>query len=116
MAYRVYREIDKPYLFFGIKSSYLPFLGIGMGVSLLIGVAVGTSTQFLFGFVAFACCGVVVYVYILNLQSKYSEKNFPKVLDKGRLPRKLRVPSVPLRTLFCDPVHSSASGASSKNN
>ena len=91
MRYRVWRSLDRPSSFFGIrgKFSYV-FLGIAAGGAILSFV-VGGATNSLVGMIAFACALAGDYMLIISLQGKMSDRGLARFLASRRTPRSIHM-------------------------
>ena len=73
MKYRVWRSLDRPSSFFGIRGKFayvfLAFATAGAMVSMVIGNMTGGIT----GMLAFACCCIADYMLVTSLQGKTSD-------------------------------------------
>lgn len=97
MRCKVYRSLDRPQTFFGIKGRYLTWFLLLAGVALALAFAVGIATAGVFGFVLFVIGAVAGYVLIMALQDKASDREFSIRLDARRYPRFYRVAPAPFR-------------------
>ena len=84
-GFRVWRALDQPSSFFGIKGRFMTlFLLIAAGaatVAICLGISFGSMAGlFIFGALAF--CD---YMLILSIQAKLSDKAFSRLLSKRRL-------------------------------
>ena len=87
MRYRVWRSLDRPSSFFGIrgKFSYV-FLVIAAGGGMLAFV-IGGAANSLVGMIAFACALAGDYMLVISLQGKMSDRALSRYLASRRTPR-----------------------------
>ena len=97
MLYKVYRSLDKTNSLFGIKGSYQKYALIGIVAAILLGFVLGMMTNGLIGTLVALGGGAAVYVAILSVQSRFSERERTKWFCSHRLPDCITVPPRPLR-------------------
>ena len=86
MRYAVYKSLDKKNSLFGIRGSYQKYALYGLGVSIFIGLIVGTSINSMIGTILAILLGAATYAGVLAVQSKYSEKERTKWFCSKKLP------------------------------
>ena len=86
MIYRVYKSLDNPASMFGIKGSYIYYVGAGALVSALLGVAVGIFTNSFVGFLVFVLGLVLSYLGTMVFQARFSERERKRWLSSRALP------------------------------
>lgn len=86
MRYAIYKSLDKKNSLFGIRGSYQKYALYGLGVSILIGLLVGTSVNSMIGTILAILLGAATYAGVLAVQSKYSEKERTKWFCSKKLP------------------------------
>ena len=97
MKCKVYRALDKPQVFFGIKGRFITWYLILAGVVLMLAVIIGAATAGIFGFVLFILGAACAYVFVMLLQDRTSDREFAIRLDARKYPRCYRVRPQP----FC---------------
>jgi hypothetical protein len=100
MRCKVYRSLDRPQAFFGIKGRYLMWFLLLAGADLALALAVGLATAGVFGFVLFVIGAVAAYILVMALQDKASDREFSIRLDARRYPRFYRVSPAPFREML----------------
>ena len=97
MLYKVYRSLDKTNSLFGIKGTYQRYAIFGIAGGVILALVVGSMTNGLFGTLTAIGVGAGVYVAILSIQSKFSERERTKWFCSHKLPDCIYVPPRPLR-------------------
>jgi hypothetical protein len=91
MKYRVWRSLDRPSSFFGIRGKFAYiFLGIAAAGALLAFV-VGGATNSLVGMLAFAGACVGDYLLVISIQGKMSDRTLARYLASRRTPLFLKM-------------------------
>ncbi len=89
--YRVYRSLDRPLSFFGIKGRFTMIAGVGLGVSALLALIMGnTSGNSLVGLLTFLGGAVVSVVFVFTLQARFSERTLVKFIAAKKIPSFIR--------------------------
>ena len=93
MRYRVYRNLDRPFTFLGVRGRYIPVALVGLlgiiVVAVVLGAALGTFT----GLALAAALIVGGYIGLLEVQQRYGEKGLSRFLAGRRLPKFILVRS-----------------------
>lgn len=92
MVYRVYKSLDNPASMFGIKGSYIYYVGAGALAGALIGFVVGLFTNGFFGFLTFVLGLAASYFVTLLFQAKFSERERKRWLSSRATPDVVVVP------------------------
>ena len=92
MIYRVYKSLDNPASMFGIKGSYIYYVGAGAIVGAVIGVAVGMFTNGFVGFIVFVLGLVFSYLGTMVFQARFSERERKRWLSSRATPDVITVP------------------------
>ena len=100
MKCKVYRALDRPQVFFGIKGRFITWYLIAAGVVLMMSVVIGAATAGVFGFVLFILGAAGAYVLIMLLQDKSSDREFSIRLEARKYPRFYRLRPQPFRELL----------------
>lgn len=87
----VNKSLDKSPVNFGIRGSYIRYVGLGAGIALILGLIVGIFTGFFIGFIVFAGGSAFVYFRVSNYQERVSEKERDQILSAFYVPRRIRV-------------------------
>lgn len=93
MEFEVYRSLDRPSSFLGIKGKFIIIIGIFAGVFAVIGLLAGVL--FASGLVGlgFFFGGVIVgYMIVLVLQGRMSVRQFSRFLSSRKTPQYIKVP------------------------
>ena len=84
-GYRVWRALDQPSSFFGIKGRFMTlFLLIAAGAA-TVAICLGSSLGSMAGLFIFGALAFCDYMLILSIQAKLSDKAFSRLLSKRRL-------------------------------
>lgn len=104
MKCKVYRALDRPSVFFGIKGRFISWYLLLAGAALMLSVAVGIATAGVFGFVLFVLGAAGAYVLIMILQDRTSDREFSMRLYVRRYPRFYRLMPQPFRDMLDDVI------------
>lgn len=86
MKVKIYKSLDKPSSFLGLKGSYALYAGVGVLIALCIAGYVSTFSNGLVGILAFVGLSVVAYLLVLRVQASFTERELKKYLSGKRLP------------------------------
>ena len=100
MQRKVYRSLDKPTAFFGIRGKYTTWLGMLVGVAAILALFSGQLTIGFVGWVTFGICAVGAYLFILNYQERVSDRELDKIMDSKRFTSCIRRAPGPVRNLW----------------
>ncbi len=100
MRRRVYRSLDRPSTFMGIKGRFLIVMGLGAAVSLIVALVAGRLTSMLVGFGVAIVMMTVFYFVTTTLQSKIPEKNIWKIVVRRALPDVYRTRPKHIRNIW----------------
>ena len=93
MRYRVYRNLDRPFAFLGLKGRYIPVALAGLLGVIVLAIVLGT----VFGtFVGLASAVVLIvggYLALMEIQQRFGEKTLSRFMAGRRLPRFILVRS-----------------------
>lgn len=92
MIYKVYKSLDNPSSLFGIKGSYIYYVGGGAIAGAVLGFIVGTLTVGFVGFLVFLLGLVLSYLGTMVFQARFSERERKKWLSRRSLPDIITVP------------------------
>lgn len=91
MRYRVWRSLDRPSSFFGIRGKFayvfLAITGAGAAVSFIAGKFTGGFT----GMLLFAASAVGSYLTVMSLQGKMTDRGLSRRTASRRIPKRARV-------------------------
>ena len=76
MRCKVYRSLDKPNAFFGIRGAFITRFALYMAVAGGAGLMVGIVYGMLIGFIIIFAGGAAAYLYVTSLQAKLSHREF----------------------------------------
>lgn len=105
MKCKVYRSLDRPSSFFGIKGRFLGWYLLLAGGILTLSVAVGLAAAGILGFVLFVLGAAGAYVLVMSLQDKSSDREFSLRLAARKYPRFYRIRPVPFKEMVGDGAH-----------
>ncbi len=86
MRKKVYRSLDKPSEFFGIKGRFMMVMFFLCVFSIALSVMVGQLTGMIFGIGAAILLCAISYLATIVLQSRIKEKDFFKAVTKKLYP------------------------------
>ncbi len=86
MRRKVYRSLDKPSEFFGIKGRFMLILLLFAGLCAVISIIIGQVFGMIIGIGAGILSVVVAYLCVLTIQSKIKEKDLFKMLNRMSYP------------------------------
>ncbi len=100
MRRRVYRSLDRPTTFMGIKGRFLIVMGLGGAVSLIVALIAGQLTSMLMGFGVAVVLMTLFYFLTTSLQAKIPEKNIWKTVIKKGYPSFYRTRPKHIRNIW----------------
>lgn len=100
MKCQLYRSLDRPSAFFGIRGRFLTWFGFIAGGVMVVSFIIGSFTSSFFGFLVFFGLGAAAYGFILSLQSRSSDRVLTMKVNSRRYPSFFRVPSYAFRHLW----------------
>lgn len=100
MKRKIYKSLDKPSSLFGIKGSYITWVLFGAMGAIIIGALIGSFTNSLVGFLFAIIIAVVVYLYVINFQSRFTERERNKWLSSRGLPDVIIMRATPIKNYF----------------
>lgn len=100
MTLQVFRSLDRPSAFFGIRGRYLSIAAYAMIIDLVIAFFVGRGTNSLIGVLFFLALAAVIYLGIIYLQGMMSDKALFRRLSARRLPGYIHQHPQRVRTLL----------------
>lgn len=96
----VYRSLDKPSAFFGIRGRFTTWM-VGLLVAdLLVAVIVAITTVSMLGILVFVVGAVAAYLYIMSLQAKGSDRAFSMKMNSKKYPQFIRTPAGAFRHIW----------------
>ena len=92
MRCRVYRNLDRPFTFLGVKGRYIPVALIPVALVGLLGivvtaVVVGAALGTFAGLASAVVLIVGGYLALLEIQQRYGEKGLSRFIAGKRLPK-----------------------------
>lgn len=100
MKCTLYRSLDRPSAFFGIRGRFITWYGFILGGILFVAAFVGSFTGSFFGFLTFFGGAAAGYGFILSLQSKYSDRMLSMKFNSKRYAHFFRVPPYAFRHIW----------------
>lgn len=100
MRRKVYRSLDRPSTFFGIRGRFIILTLAMVAVGLIPAITLGRLTNMLLGFGVLLVVAVVAYFITTALQSKIDEKDIWKTVAKWRFPDRYRMRPKSLRNIW----------------
>lgn len=96
----VYRSLDRPSAFFGIRGRFITLMGGLLVVSVLAAFFIGAMTVSAIGFVTFGIGAVGSYIYVMSLQGNSSDRAFSMRMNARRYARYVRTPAGAFRRIW----------------
>ena len=93
MRCRVYRNLDRPFTFLGVKGRYIPVALVGLLGIVVMAVVLGAVLGTFAGLASAVVLIVGGYLGLLELQQKFGEKGLSRFLAGRRLPKFILVRS-----------------------
>lgn len=100
MRRKVYRSLDQPPTFFGIRGRFTLVMLIGTAFVSVPSLVVGIVTTALLGGGVFLIGAASVYMLTLSLQTRIDEKDFWKVVARRAYPSIYRVRPKHIRNIW----------------
>ena len=91
MKYRVWRSLDRPSSFFGIRGKFAYVFLAFAAAGAMLSAAVGNLTNGLVGMIAFGCSCVAGYMAIISIQGRMSDRGLARFLASRRTPRSIHM-------------------------
>ena len=70
MRYRVYRNLDRPFTFFGVQGRYIPVALCALGAVLVFSLILGSAIGSFVGFATALLLGAGAYLGLLEVQGR----------------------------------------------
>ena len=86
MRIKVYKSLDKPSSFLGLKGSYIMYTGVGAVIALCLAGYISTLTNGLIGILSFLGLCVIIYLMVLRVQASMTERELKRFLSGKMLP------------------------------
>ena len=102
MKCKVYKSLDHPSAFFGIRGRFITLLGTLIFVAAVIAGIVGSILGSLFGFTMFFIGVASAYFFVMSLQSKFSDRELTRRLNARKYVRYVHVRPGPVRAYWKD--------------
>lgn len=100
MRRKIYRALDKPSAFFGIRGKFMILFALIATVALMLAFIIGNNLGSIIGMVAFFAGIIGDYCLIIYIQGRMSEKAFTRSLFAKKLPHCLRVKPHSIKSLL----------------
>lgn len=102
MKYRIWRSLDRPASFFGVRGRFAyVFLFVAAGGGIIAGI-IGTLTNSLVGMVTFGGVCIADYMLVTAIQGKLSDRALSRYLASRRMPRFIHVLPRTVRSIIND--------------
>ncbi len=86
MKIKVYRNLDKQFVLFGIKEGYIPAAAVGLVVIILFSVLIGSAVSSFMGLATAVVTVVCGYLLLIEFQHHFSNKNLRRKMTGAGLP------------------------------
>lgn len=86
MQLRVYRSLDRPSAFFGIRGRYQSLTLYALVIDLVLSFLCGRITNGLIGTLVFLALGAVIFLGVIYVQGMYSDRTLFRFFSARRLP------------------------------
>lgn len=83
--YTIYKALDNPPSFVGLKGSYIKFASAGLGISLVISLFIGSLTNGLIAVISFTALSAAAYLGVMAFQAKFTERERMKWMSSRKL-------------------------------
>ena len=93
MRCRVYRNLDRPFTFLGVKGRYIPVALVGLLGIVVAAVIVGSIAGTFAGLASAVVLGAGGYLFLTEIQQRFGEKALSRFMAGRRLPRFILVRS-----------------------
>ena len=103
MQLRVYRSLDRPSAFFGIRGRYQSLALYALVADLLVSFFAGQWTNGLIGVLVFVALGAVIFLGTIYIQGMYSDRTLFRLLAARRLKGYIKVRAQRLESLLDTP-------------
>ena len=93
MKYRVYRNLDRPFTFLGVRGRYIPVALVGLFGIIVLAVVIGAVGGTFAGLASAVVLIVGGYLALTEIQQRFGEKGLSRFLAGRRLPKFILVRS-----------------------
>lgn len=100
MKLRVYRSLDRPAAFFGIRGKYQSLALYAFLLDLVVSFLIARVTNGLIGILAFITLGGMIYLGTIYIQDKYSDRTLMRLFASRRLPGYIKMIPGRISSLF----------------
>ena len=100
MRRKVYRSLDQPSAFFGIRGRFILVMLVGTALVSVPSLVIGMVTTALLGGDVFLIGAASAYMFTLSLQTRVDEKDFWKAVSRRAYPAVYRVRPKHIRNLW----------------
>ena len=88
---RMWRSLDQPSAFFGIKGRFMTLFILIAAASAVIAIVMGSSYGSIIGLAIIGGLLFCDYLFVLSIQAKMTDKEFSRMISSRSLPRFIRV-------------------------
>ena len=85
MRYIIYKALDNPPSFVGLKGSYIKIAVVGVILSGVMGLIAGGVFNGLVGVIVFIACAAAAYWGVMAFQARFTERELRKWLSSMKL-------------------------------
>lgn len=93
MKRTVYRNLDRPFSFFGIKGIFLAFAAVGSVVILIASIIVGALSNVFAGLGIATVMLVTGYLSLIESQHRFGQKSLDRKISGRNIPGYIRINS-----------------------
>ena len=93
MRCRVYRNLDRPFTFLGVRGRYIPVALVGLLAIVIVALVLGAALGTFAGLASAVALTVGAYLVLTEVQQRYGEKGLSRFMAGRRLPRFILVRS-----------------------
>lgn len=90
-GYRIWRSLDQPAAFFGIKGRFMTLFAIIAGAAAVLALVIGSSYGTMIGMLIFGALAFCNYMLVQSIQAKMSDKEFSRLLNGRNFCRYIKV-------------------------
>ena len=90
-GFRIWRSLDQPAAFFGIKGRFMTLFVIIAGAAAVFALIIGSSYGTMIGMLIFGALLFCDYMLVQSIQAKMSDKEFSRLISRSGLIRFVKV-------------------------
>lgn len=91
MKRKVYRALDRPSSFFGIRGRFIILFGAVAVGGLMLSAVIGKNTVSMVGTLCFLGTLLADYAFIRTIQSRMTERTFTRSICSRNIPKTVKV-------------------------